>query len=83
MDNKEFNQLFVDGKIKKVKENMRKNMREVSNKHRRKFSDEQIREMRKLHATGQCSQKDLAIKYKANKATINLIIHRKRYSDVD
>lgn len=58
-------------------------MREVSNKHRRKFSDEQIREMRKLHATGQCSQKDLAIKYKVNKAAINLIIHRKRYSDVD
>lgn len=35
------------------------------------------------YMSGQCSQKDLATKYKVNKATINLIIHRKRYSDVD
>lgn len=66
-----------------VTDNIRNNMREVSNKYRRKFCDDEVREMRKLHAIGQCSQKDLATKYKVNKATINLIIHRKRYSDVD
>lgn len=64
------------------KEFYRSNMSKVSKEHRRKFTDDQVREMRKLYETGEANQPELAKKFNISKASISLIINKKRYPDV-
>lgn len=64
-----------------ITDNVRNNMSEVSKKHRRKFTEKQVIEIRQSYKNGS-TQKEIAERYCVNKATINLIIHGKRYKDI-